>query len=148
MASLATMRVENLRETIKGLKAINDQLPKEIKVRAKEAGDRMIPEAQAFYRGHYEQHTGKHAARMRTLATLRGDVKIVAGGKKFPEMGGQEFGSDKWPQFSPKAPASEGSSGRFLWRAAVEGLEEFTESISETLVDVMRKAGFKNAGIV
>lgn len=147
-SSAASLRIDNLRETIAGLRRVNVELPKEIRDRAKAAGGRIVPDAQGYYRGHYRQRTGKHASRMRVLATLRGDVKIVAGGKKFPEMGGQEFGSDLWPQFKPKAQNLEGGTGRFLWRAAVEGMDEFTADVQDALIEILRKGGFTKAGFV
>ncbi len=146
---LAQMRIENLREVIKDLRAVDAALPKEIKERAKAAADQMIPDAQGFYRGHYTQRTGKHASRIRAFASARGDASLKGGGAKYPEFAGQEFGSSgTYPQFVPAAADLEGGTGRFLWRAAIEGMEEFVEEIQDGLTEVLHKAGFKKGGFI
>ena len=144
--------VENLRETAKNLKRIDSDLPKRMKNRIKAlAESTALPLARKLYGDHYATDR-KHSKKMKVKATARGDASLSWGGVRIPEAGGQEHGSDgRWPQFSeePRVPDEyEGGHGRFLWKAGVDTLPEFSEGVQEVLTDLLREAGFKKGGVV
>ena len=84
--------VENLRETVAGMKKVDANLPKEMRKAIKALGERTaLPLARKLY-GEVYATDRKHSSKMKVTATARGDAALKWGGVRIPEAGGQEHG--------------------------------------------------------
>lgn len=102
------MRVEGISQLLRGLRAIDRELPKQLQREYKAHAQSAVPLVRAAYSARYTTRTGRGAGSIRAVATERGGgVRI--GGARAVYMPGQEFGSNRKKQFAPRVPG-----GRFL----------------------------------
>lgn len=120
--------IAGLRELRNALKAVAPGLQRELQRENKAFAARVVPKAQAAYNAVYPKPDSKAkrsgggkrkgtAGQIRAVATQTSSgVRI--GGARYRYMLGQEFGSNKHPQFRPwtgPGPGGRGSQGRFLY---------------------------------
>lgn len=141
-----TVHAEGLNEAVRGLRAIDRDLPKEIRKAAKAAAEPIAADARRRYAQHYRNRTGKTQRSIKALATQR-DARISFGGARFPHAPGQEFGSDKYPQFRPwsgRVQSGPGSNGKAVYPAVRDGADGFRDRVVAGFDDVARAAGFED----
>lgn len=127
MAEDFGVKVEGLPEFRRALRKLGKELPKELKQIMKAAAERGVSRARRLYEGQYPlQHstrrsTGRTASKGIRVASSQTGAGIRFGGARYPYLLGQEFGSNKWPQFRPwtgPGPGGAGSMGRAIYPAA------------------------------
>lgn len=120
--------IAGLRELRNELKRIEPGLQREMQRENKAFAARVVPRVQAAYNAIYPKPTSqkKRAGGGRRKGTVS-QIRAVAtqtssgiriGGARYRYMMGQEFGSNKYPQFRPwtgPGPGGRGSQGRFLY---------------------------------
>lgn len=130
-------RDDSVRLDVKGLRSFRNELrsfdralPKELQKANKAFASALVPKVQQAYRRHYPRPNARQRRRRRSKGTAQAvratatqtSAAIAIGGARYPHMPGQEFGSDRYPQFRP----STGGKGRFLYptlRSERPGLE-------------------------
>lgn len=120
--------IAGLRELRNELKRIEPGLQREMQRENKAFAARMVPKVQAAYSAVYPKANSKSRPNRRRKNTVNA-IRAVAtqtssgiriGGARYRYMLGQEFGSNKYPQFRPwtgPGPSGRGSEGRFLYPA-------------------------------
>jgi hypothetical protein len=134
------IRVRGLNELVRDMRAVYPELPKIIRETNRAFANRIVPDVQRAYEARYPAVSGRGRASIRALAGAS-RATIAMGGARVPYIVGQEFGSDRYPQFSPwtgRAPGSPvGSRGRFLYptiRAlAPELADEYATEVDRAL---------------
>lgn len=120
--------IAGLRELRNELKRIEPGLQREMQRENKSFAARMVPQVQSAYNAIYPKPTSKKkragggrrkgtVSQIRAVATQTSSG-IRIGGARYRYMLGQEFGSNKYPQFAPwtgPGPSGRGSRGRFLY---------------------------------
>lgn len=137
MAEVIGIQVEGLKELRRDLKKIDKALPKRLTRANKAFANQLVPSVRAEYQRQHTGHgkrPGRGAKSIRATAT-QSRARILIGRESVPYMGGQEFGSDHYPQFRPwsgKGPGGKGSKGKFLYptvRAELPGLVDTYQDI-------------------
>ena len=120
--------IAGLKELRAALKAVEPGLQREMQRENKAFAARIVPRAQAAYNAVYPKPTSKQkragggrrkgaVSQIRAVATQTSSG-IRIGGARYRYMLGQEFGSNKYPQFRPwtgPGPSGRGSEGRYLY---------------------------------
>lgn len=136
------VRVEGLRELRRELRAIDRQLPQEVRRLNREVGQRIVlPEAQRRARqsrttvkGRRTHLGGRGVATIRVTAS-QGRAQLVGGGARAPYYAGHEWGSrGAYPQF-PIA----NRGGYILYPAVAAKREEIVEAYGDGLEALMRR---------
>lgn len=132
------MRVRGLKELGQELRRIEPGMQREIQKVNKSAVKKIVPIVHRAYRGQYRT-SGRSLRGIRATASQR-RASITIGGARFPYLIGQEFGSNKWPQFRPwtgPAPGGGvGSRGRFLYPTM---RDDVPASVMEDYLDAFDK---------
>jgi hypothetical protein len=134
------------------LRAIDSKLPKELQKANKAFAQRLVPSVRSAYSRHYPKPTPKvrrrtRRSRVRTIDGIRAVARqtsagIAIGGARRPHMLGQEFGSDRYPQFAPWTVGE----GRFLYPTVGEEAPKLVAEYGKVLMDVSRQA-FPDRGL-
>ena len=145
------IEIEGLASFRKALKSISDDLPKMLQKELKEAAESAAERARVLYRKNYTRSGGKRGssgASKHTVDTIRAAAtqtgsSVKFGGVRYPWAAGQEFGSDRFKQFSPytgKGPGGRGSWGRAIFPAVRDEREATTADIQRRFDDLARRA--------
>ena len=109
-------------------KGLDNELRKTVKPIADEAKKR-------YRRIYSKRRGGKGTQRGIRHSAGGGRVRVIIGSARYPYLLGQEWGSDRFPQFPPatqRKPPHE--RGYFFWPSVVAGREDLTKRI-EAVVD-------------
>lgn len=128
--------IAGLRELTRGLKQIDGELPKMIRLAANEAAQLVVDEA----RTKVPKKTGKAAKSIRPSST-RTAARVKAGGARVPYFGFLEFGGRVGRNKATKRPFVR--EGRYLWPAIIRRREEIQEQLQRGLVRVIEAAGLE-----
>lgn len=146
-----TVAAEGLTEAVRGLRAVDRDMPKEVRKAAKASAEPIAADARQRFTSHFKNRSGKTQRNIKALATQT-DARISFGasrpfaGKSGDKVaGGMEFGSDRRRQFRPwsgKVQSGSGSNGKFLYPAVRDGADGFRERVARGFDDVAARAGF------
>lgn len=163
MARIETaLAVRGLDALIKGTKGIAPDLGKDVGRVNRAFARRLVPLVKSAYGRNYPRHQlaffptvlGAFAPAQPRIATGnsvrsiragggQGYGRITIGGARAPHMPGQEFGSDRYPQFRPwtgPAPGGgRGSRGRFLYPTIRSEYPDLKAEHMEALVAALKK---------
>lgn len=137
-----TIRVEGLDDFRRALRKVDGALGKKIGQINKAAGQKVVAAARSAYGQHYRARRGRVPASIRASAA-QSAAKITIGRATVPYALGQEFGSNRHPQFAPwtgPAPGGRGSRGRFFYPAIREESPKLVDDYLKVLDDVAREA--------
>ncbi len=137
-----TIAFEDLRDFRKALRSISKDLPKELRLTLKAAMKAAAEAAERLYDRRYQSHSGRTRGSIREQATQTA-AGVAFGGARYPWVPGQEFGSNKFAQFSPwtgRPPGGGGSAGRFIFEAVREEAEPVAKDIMERFSALARQA--------
>jgi hypothetical protein len=133
------IRVSGLNELVRNWRAIYPQLPRLIRDNNRKFANRLVDPIQQRYDRRYPRVSGQGRRTVRaTAAAAR--ASLVIGGARAPYMPGQEFGSDKYPQFRPwtgRAPGGRGSRGRFLYPVIREEMPGLVDEYYDSLMGAL-----------
>lgn len=146
--SLMRVEVRGLRETRRALRQAGGDMPKMLRGEMNTAAQHIVSDARSRYARIFNSN-GRTVNRIRVLSTTS-TGRVAFGGKKYPWAHGQEFGSQKYPQFSPWSGPSpgggRGSAGKFLYPAARAGIREYRHNLIKGTERVLRAASFRTRG--
>ena len=135
-----------LDEFVRDLRRVDRQLPRQVAKVMRRAAKTAEASARRRYTSRYKQGTSNRSTRSVkgiTAFASSSAAGIKFGGPKRPWLPGQEFGSNKYPQFrgwTGKGPNGQGSWGRFVWPAAREVLDDASDDLIDELLAIYRGA--------
>ena len=123
---------------IRELRAIPGRSPRELTKVHRDVARQVVPLVVRAYARHFTSRTGRHVRMIRALASQK-RASIAAGGARFPEFHGMEWGSKsgRFPQFGPRA-----KGGRFLFPTVREEVPERVIDGYEVALDGLLKRAF------
>ena len=136
-----SIRIEGLNDFRKGLRKIDGALGKRIGQINKATGEKVASKARSAYSNFYTVRRGRVPKSIRASAA-QSSVKLTLGRESVPYALGQEFGSNKYRQFSPWAGAAPGGGGkgRFFYPTIREETPGLVKEYLEALDDVAKGA--------
>lgn len=135
--------VEGLRDLARDLKRVEPALAKKLQRANKAAAEHIASAARGRYVAKHPSRSGKGAASIRGLAS-QSRAQVAFGSARAPYVVGQEFGSNRFRQFSPwsgKGPGGRGSEGNFVYPAIRAEAEKLPEIYADLLDEALRKDG-------
>lgn len=136
-----TVAIPDLKKYRVALRAVSKELPKQLRLILKEAVTAAADEAQRLYDQNYTSRRGRTRGTIRALATQT-SAGVAFGGARYPWVPGQEFGSNKYKQFSPwagNAPGG-GGKGKAIFPAVRSQAEPVAKVILERFNDLAHEA--------
>ena len=138
MAARDPIRIEGLADLARELRQAGQDLPKRLRQANKEAVGPIVPLARRLYDRRYTSGSGKSRRSIRALASQR-RAQVAIGRRSLPHLMGQEFGSNKYPQF-PRHRTAKGQAGYFLSPAIREKEGEIRDRYLDVIDDLARGA--------
>ena len=129
------VKIEGLREFQRGLKDMDRDLPKALRLAFNSAADVIVSDA----RPRVPSRTGRARASVVARSTQT-KARVEGGGRKAPYYPWLDFGG-RLPS-GPRRPFI-GRTGRYIYHAFFRRRDEFTADLSDRLVDVARSAGIE-----
>jgi hypothetical protein len=130
------IKVEGLREFNRGLRALNADAPKGLRLAGNEAARIVV--AAAKPRVPIGPGKGGHAAASLKAASTRTAARVSAGGKKYPYYPWLDFGGRVGPNKSVRRPFLK--QGRYIWAAFDDHRAEVERTLREELAKVADSA--------
>lgn len=134
MAERREIQVVGLRQLSRGLRQLDAEFPKQLRLALNEAADIVVAEA----RSTVPRRTGALANSIRSAST-RTAAGVKGGSKKVPYFGFIEFGGKVGRRDSVKRPFVR--EGRYLWPAIIDRREELADRIRRGIIQVAEQAG-------
>lgn len=128
------IKISGLREFQRGLKSIDNDLPKALRLALNDAVSIVADEA----RSRVPRRSGTAAASIKTRST-RTLARVVGGGNRAPYYPWLDFGGRVGRSHAVHRPFLK--EGRYIFRAYETRKGEFGEKLESNLLDVARKAG-------
>lgn len=128
------IRIEGLREFRAGLKAMDKDLPKGIRVALNSVVDIVVDDA----RPRIPRRSGRAANSLKSQST-QSKARIKAGGSRAPYFPWLDFGGRTGPGGSVQRPFFK--KGRYVWLSFADKRAEVTHALDGALGDVARGAG-------
>lgn len=131
--------MQGLREFQAGLRKLDSDLPKALRVAGNTAAEIVVGEAKPRVptgpgiRGHARQSI--------RVASSQREVRVREGGAKYPYMPWLDFGGSVGRNDSVKRPFLK--QGRYIWRAFADNREKVLSIYQDKLVDIARSAGLE-----
>jgi hypothetical protein len=128
------IKIEGLKEFSRALRKIDNELPKALRLAHNEAGQLIVDYAKA----KVPRKTGRAAGTIKAKST-RTETRVQGGSKRVPYYGWLEFGGRVGRRHSVQRPYIK--QGRYIYPALGANYDEFTQLLTEKLIDVARQAG-------
>jgi hypothetical protein len=128
--------IAGLRELSRGLRRMDSEFPKMLRLAANEAAQLVVDEAVP----KIPRKTGA-AAKSVKVASTRSAARVKAGSKRVPYFGFLEFGGRVGPRKSSKRPFIH--EGRYLWPAIIHRREDIQQALADGLSEVAKSAGIE-----
>jgi hypothetical protein len=125
-----------LREFVRGLKQMDRELPKAVRLAFNDAADIIVQDA----RPRVPAQSGRARGTVKTRST-RTMARVVGGGSRAPYYPWLDFGGRVGRRRSVKRPFLK--DGRYIYRAYDLHKNEFIETMRDNLLDVARSAGIE-----
>lgn len=128
------IHIVGFRELSRGLKRMDGELPKMLRLMANDAAQLVVDEAA-------KQVPVKSGAARKSIkvASTRTAARVQAGSKKVPYFGFLEFGGSVGPRKSSKRPFIR--EGRYLWPAIIRRREDIQAELERGIRKVAEAAG-------
>ena len=128
------IRIEGLKEFRAGLKRLDKDLPKGIRLALNSVVDIVVDDA----RPRIPRRSGRAAASLKSQST-QSVARIKAGGSRAPYFPWLDFGGRTGPGKSVVRPFFK--KGRYVWLSFADKRTEVTHALEGALSDVARGAG-------
>jgi hypothetical protein len=128
------VRVEGLKEFVRGLKQIDRGLAKAVRLAFNDAADVIVSDA----RGRVPSRSGRAKGSVKAKSTQT-KARISGGGNRAPYYPWLDFGGRVGRRNSVKRPFLK--DGRYIYAAYNQHKGEFVETMAKNLADVARQAG-------
>ena len=126
----------------RGLNKIDKSYGKRIGQINKRAAQKVASNAASRYSALHTRISGRGVKSIRASAA-QAAARVKIGSARTPYIVGQEFGSNKYPQFRPwsgQMPGGKGSVGKFLYPAVREETPDLIDAYLKELDDLAREA--------
>ena len=135
--------VEGLADLRRDVRAFDKKLGYKLDNQLKKAAAPIRDQARRNYYEFYTRRRGRSPIGGITAVVTGGFVGLRLGGARYPYLLGQEWGSDRHPQFFRAADAT--TDGVFFWRAVQDGMADLTgemeRAVDEAVTKVAREVG-------
>jgi hypothetical protein len=130
------IHIEGLREFSQGLKRLDGDMPKVLRLGLNGVADVVVDVA----RPRVASQSGRARGSVRAKST-RTAVRVAGGGKRVPYYGWLDYGGKVGRGRSQVRPFKK--EGRYLYPAYYASRDRFDELLEDALVDVARQAGLE-----
>jgi len=134
--SRITVDVQGLREFQRGLREIDKNLPKTLRLALNEAANLLIDQTRPLI----PRRSGAAAASLKPRSTQR-TVRIAVGGKRAPYYPWLDFGGTTGRGGGARRPFYK--EGRYLYPTLRKNRDEFTKIMEKAIVAVAKDAGIE-----
>ena len=137
---------DGLKEFVGDLRRVDKEFPRQVSKAMRGAAKTVERRARTEYARQYRQNTsGRRTRSVRGITAFAStrQAGIKFGGEKRPWLPGQEFGSNRWPQFRPytgPGPGGHGSKGRFVWPSIRDEIDDVTDDLADDLMHILSGA--------
>lgn len=128
------IRIEGLAQFRRGLKTMDKDLPKGIRIALNGVVDIVVDDA----RPRIPRRSGDAAASLKSQST-QSKARIKAGGRRAPYFPWLDFGGRTGPGRSVVRPFFK--KGRYVWLSFADKQTEVTTALEDAMVSVARGAG-------
>lgn len=128
------IKIEGLKEFSRALRKIDSELPKALRLAHNEAGQLIVDYAKA----KVPRKTGRAAGTIKAKST-RTETRVQGGSKRVPYYAWLDFGGRVGRRHSVQRPYIK--QGRYIYPALGANYDEFTQLLTEKLIEVARQAG-------
>lgn len=128
------IRIEGLAQFRRGLKTMDKDLPKGIRIALNGVVDIVVDDA----RPRIPRRSGDAAASLKSQST-QSKARIKAGGRRAPYFPWLDFGGRTGPGGSVVRPFFK--KGRYVWLSFADKQTEVTAALEDAMVSVARGAG-------
>jgi hypothetical protein len=130
----AKITLTGIKDFQRQLKAMDSDLPKEIRVVLNGASELVLD----YARPRFPRKTGRAAGSLKGASSQR-EARISLGGRRAPYAPGLDFGGGpNRPQFPPYRPG-----GRYVYKGLEVNRDEITKLMEQGLYDLARGAGLE-----
>ena len=130
------IHIEGLREFSQGLKRIDDDMPKVLRLGLNSVAGVVVDEAQP----RVASRSGRARRSVRAKST-RTAVRVAGGGKRVPYYGWLDYGGKVGRSRSVVRPFNK--QGRYIYPAYYANRDKFDVMLEDALIDVARQAGME-----
>lgn len=130
------VRITGLREFVRGLKQMDRDLAKAVRMAFNEAAEIIVSDAKPRVPARSGRARGTVTARSTQTA-----ARIVGGGRRAPYYPWLDFGGAVGRRRSVRRPFLK--DGRFIYRSYDRRKGEFIEAMQENLINVAKSAGIE-----
>lgn len=130
------VKIEGLREFVRGLKAMDRELPKALRLAFNDAADVIVSDAKP----RIPRRSGRAAGSVKARST-RTAARVVGGGSRAPYLPWLDFGGRVGRRHAVRRPFLK--DGRYIYAAYDRRRGEFIETMQKNLVDLARSAGIE-----
>jgi hypothetical protein len=131
------IKVEGLKELRKRLRKVADASPKGLRLAGNRAAQIVVDTAKP--RVPLGPGQGGHAVSSIKVASTQSQVRVSAGGKKYPYYAFLDFGGKVGPRKRTTRPYLR--RGRYIWAAFADKQPEIAKALNDELINVARDAG-------
>lgn len=129
-----TISMRGLKDFQRALRAMDADLPKQIRVILNDATGLVL----AYAEPRFPRKSGRAAGSLKARSSQR-EARIAMGGRRAPYAPGLDFGAgDKYPQFPSFV-----RSGRYVYKGLEVNRDEITDRMTKGLHDLARGAGLE-----
>lgn len=137
--AIQRIHVSGLREFNRGLRRLDSEAPKGLRIAGNKAAQIVVDEAKP--RVPLGPGKGGHAKTSIKAASTRTAARVSAGGRRFPYYPWLDFGGRVGRRNSVRRPFLR--EGRYIWRAFADRREDVQKTLKDELVAVARGAGLE-----
>lgn len=130
------VRIEGLREFQRGLKSLDRDLPKALRLAFNDAADIVISDA----RPRVPSRSGRAKGTVRARSTQTA-ARVTGGGSRAPYYPWLDFGGRVGRRRSVRRPFL--SEGRYIYRAFYDNRPRFLDAMTDAIMKVARSAGIE-----
>jgi hypothetical protein len=130
------IHVEGLREFAQGLKALDGDMPKVLRLGLNSVAGVVVDQAQP----RVASRSGRARRSVRAKST-RTAVRVAGGGKRVPYYGWLDYGGKVGRSRSVVRPFNK--QGRYIYPAYYANRDKFDVMLEDALIDVARQAGME-----
>lgn len=130
------VRIEGLREFVRGIKTMDRELPKALRMAFNDAADIVVSDA----RPRVASRSGRAKGTVKARSTQT-SARVVGGGSRAPYYPWLDFGGRVGRRRSVKRPFL--SEGRYIYRSFYDNRSRFQDVMVNGIIQVARSAGIE-----
>jgi hypothetical protein len=136
VTATVALKIEGLREFQRGLKAMDKDLPKALRLAFNDAADIVVADA----RPRVPSRSGRAKGTVKARSTQTA-ARVIGGGRKAPYYPWLDFGGRAGRGAGVTRPFL--ADGRYIYKAFYANRSRFTDAMEEGILTVARSAGIE-----